>query len=170
MPKAIMFVEAAFHDAEALYPYYRMQEAGYKVDIVAPVKGAVYTGKFGYPLTADLSPEDVKLDEYDVIIIPGGHAPDRMRLSTGLVTLVKEAHAKGKVVAGVCHGPQMLIEADLLRGRKVTCCKQLVTDVRNAGAVFVDAPAVSDGKLVSSRTPADLPDFCKEILRILEKA
>jgi protease I len=82
---------------------------------------------------------------------------------------VKEAYEKGKVVAAVCHGPQMLIEADVLRGKRATCWKSVATDLKNAGAVYLDEPAVVDGKMVTSRSPADLPQFCRETLKLLNK-
>ena len=92
-----------------------------------------------------------------------------MRTDEGLVNIVKEAFSKGKVVAAICHGPQMLIEADVLRGKRVTCWKSVITDVKNAGATFIDEAAVIDGNMVTCRSPADLPSFCKETIRLLQK-
>jgi protease I len=120
-------------------------------------------------MASDLSPEQVNIEEYDAVIVPGGKAPDRMRINSGLVKIVKEAYEKGKVLGAVCHGPQMLIEADVLRGKKVTGWKSVAADLRNAGATFIDSEAVVDGKIVTSRSPADLPRFCKEMLRLLGK-
>ncbi|MBS7632253.1 type 1 glutamine amidotransferase [Candidatus Bathyarchaeota archaeon] len=169
MPKALILIEEGFEDSEFVYPYYRFQEEGYKVDIVGPKAKQVYIGKHGVPITSDLSPEQVKIEEYDAVVVPGGRAPDRMRINIGLVKIVKEAYEKGKVIGAVCHGPQMLIEADILRGKKVTGWKSVATDLRNAGATFIDAEAVVDGKIVTSRSPADLPQFCREMLRLLGK-
>lgn len=169
MRKILIMVDEGVEDAEFLYPYYRFQEEGYEVVIVASKAGEIYTGKHGIPVKSDISPRDVKVDEYDALIIPGGRAPDRMRIDPGLVKIVKEACAKGKVIAAVCHGPQMLIEADVLRGRKATCWKSVATDLKNAGATFVDAPVVVDGNIVTSRMPADLPKFCKETIKLIEK-
>lgn len=159
----LMMVENGFEDAEAVYPYYRMQEAGFRVDIVAPAKGT-YTGKHGYPLVAGLEPNEVKIEDYVALIIPGGQAPDKMRIHDGMVDLVKAADKVGLVVAAICHGPQMLIEADLLRGRNATCYKSVLTDVLNAGAIYHDLPVIIDGRMVTSRMPADLPEFCQQIL------
>ena len=92
-----------------------------------------------------------------------------MRINEGLVRIVKEAYEKDKVIAAICHGPQMLIEADILRGKKTTCWKSVVTDLKNAGATFIDAPVVVDGNIVTSRFPADLPKFCQETIRLLKK-
>jgi protease I len=162
-------VDEGIEDSEFLYPYYRLQEEGYKVDIVGSKAKETYTGKHGVPIRSDLSPEEVNIDEYDAVIIPGGRAPDRMRINKGLVKIVKEAHERGKIIAAVCHGPQMLIEADVLRGKKATCWKSVATDLKNAGATFVDASAVVDGNIVTSRSPADLPKFCQETIKLLKK-
>lgn len=148
---------------------YRFQEEGYGVDVVGSKAKETYLGKHGVPIKADLSPEEVNVDEYDAIVIPGGRAPDRMRINRGLVKIVKEAYEKGKVIAAICHGPQMLIEAEILRGKKATCWKSVATDLKNAGATFIDAPAVVDGKIVTSRSPADLPKFCQETIKLLKK-
>ena len=167
--KVLMLIDNEAEDSEFIYPYYRFQEEGYTVDVVGPKANEVYTGKHGVPLRANLSPEDVKIDEYDAIIIPGGKAPDRMRINKGLVQIVKDAFKKGKVIAAVCHGPQMLIEADILRCKRATCWKSVATDLKNAGAIFIDASVVVDKNIVTSRFPTDLPDFCRETIRLLKK-
>jgi len=166
--KILIMVENDFEDPEFIYPYYRFQEEGYKVDIVGPKAKETYVGKHGFPIISDISPEEVNIDEYDAVIIPGGWAPDRMRRNEDMVKIVREAYEKGKVIAAICHGPQMLIEADILRGKKATCFKAIVTDLKNAGATFIDKPVVVDGNIVTSRFPADLPEFCKETIKILK--
>jgi protease I len=162
-------LDEGVEDVEFLYPFYRFQEEEYKVEVVASKAKETYIGKRGVPMRSDLSPEEVKIEDYDALIIPGGRAPDKMRVNKGLVNIVRDAYEKGKVIAAVCHGPQMLIEADLLRGKKATCWKSVVTDLKNAGADFIDAPAVVDRKLVTSRSPEDLPKFCQETIRLLKK-
>ena len=169
MKKILIMLDKGVEDAEFLYPYYRFQEEGYTVDVVASRANETYLGKHGVPFTSNLSPKEVKVENYDGLIIPGGWAPDYMRTNNELVNIVKEAFSKGKVVAAICHGPQMLIEADVLRGRKVTCWKSVVTDVKNAGAIFLDEKVVVDANMVTSRSPADLPSFCKETIRLLQK-
>lgn len=165
-----MMVDEGVEDAEFIYPFYRFQEEGYKVEVVATKARETYMGKHGVPFRSDLSPDEVKIGDYDALVIPGGRAPDRMRVNRGLVKIVKDAYAGGKVIAAVCHGPQMLIEADILRGKRATCWKSVATDLKNAGAAFVDEAAVVDGKMVTSRSPADLPAFCREALKLLKKA
>jgi len=168
MKRILIMVENGFEDSEFLYPYYRLQEEGFKVDVVGPKANETYTGKRGISIKSNLSPEDVRIEDYDAVVIPGGYAPDRMRINEALVRIVKEANDKGKVIAAICHGPQMLIEADILRGRKATCWKSVRTDLENAGATFIDAPVVVDGNIVTSRFPADLPKFCQETIRHLK--
>ncbi len=169
MTKILIMVDNGVKDTEFLYPYYRFQEEGYKVDVVASKAKETYVGKHGVPIKSDISPSEVNVDEYQAVIIPGGRAPDRMRIDKGLVRIVKDAHEKDKVIAAICHGPQMLIEADILQGKKATCWKSVVTDLKNAGATFVNAPAVVDRNIVTSRFPADLPKFCQETIKLLKK-
>ncbi|MEM2887924.1 MAG: type 1 glutamine amidotransferase domain-containing protein [Candidatus Bathyarchaeia archaeon] len=169
MKKALVLIDNGFQEAELLVPYYRLQEAGFKVDLVGSKAKETYVGDHGYSLAADLAAENVKIDEYEAVIIPGGRAPDRMRTKKPLVNLVRDAVAKGKVVAAICHGPQMLIEADVVRGKKVTSYAAVATDLKNAGANWEDRSVVVDGNLVTSRVPADLPDFCRETLKLLKQ-
>lgn len=169
MKKVLVFAEKGFNDKELIYPYFRFQEAGYKVEVVGPKAKTTYTGEYGVTMKSDLSPEDVNVDDYVALIVPGGHAPDRMRRNKGLVNLVREAFKKGKVVGAICHGPQLLIEADVVRGKRATCFVSVSTDLKNAGGLYEDRSVVVDGNLVTSRVPDDLPDFCRETLKILQK-
>jgi len=167
--KMLIFIENGFEDSEFIYPYYRFQEEGYKLDIVAPKANQKYVGEHGVSFTSEMSPEQVNLEGYDAVIIPGGKAPDRMRLSEGLVNIVKEANQRGMVIAAVCHGPQMLISADVVRGRNVTSWPSIAVDLMNAGANVVEnQSSVIDGNLVTSRMPADLPDFCVATISLLK--
>ena len=167
MRKILLLAENGFEDRELMYPYYRFQEAGYQVVVVGPRVKETYNGEHGLTITADLSPAEVNIDDYVGVIVPGGRAPDRMRRDKGLVKLVKDAVEKGKLIAAICHGPQLLIEADVVRGRRMTCFMSVATDLKNAGATYDDKSVVVDGKFVTSRFPADLPDFCRESLRVL---
>jgi len=167
--RILIMVDNGVEESEFIYPYYRFQEEGYKVDIVASRAKEIYMGKHGVPFRSELSPPEADINSYDAVVIPGGRAPDSMRTNSGLVKIVREAYEKGKVIAAICHGPQMLIEADILRGKKATCWKSVATDLKNAGATFIDAPAVVDGRIVTSRSPSDLPMFCKEAIKLLMK-
>lgn len=167
MSKALILLEEGVEESEFIYPYYRLKEAGMQIDICAPKAKETYLGKHGIPFKSDLSPSEVSIQSYDLIMIPGGRAPDRMRVDRGMVGLVREAAKAGKVIAAVCHGPQMLIEADILRGKKATCWRSVATDLKNAGATYLDQEVVVDGNMVTSRMPPDLPAFCREALKLL---
>jgi protease I len=169
MEKILLLTENGFEDRELIYPYYRFQEAGYQVVMVGPRAKETYKGEYGLTITADSAPADVNIDDYVGVIVPGGRAPDRMRRDEGMVKLVKDAVKNEKLVAAICHGPQLLIEADVVRGKRMTCFKSVVTDIKNAGAIYEDKPVVVDDKFVTSRFPADLPDFCREALRVLAR-
>lgn len=166
MPDIIMLIENGYEDAEALYPFYRVQEAGHKVTVVGPKAGA-YHSKHGYPIEAKKAADEVKASDFKGLIIPGGQAPDRMRIHPSMVKLVKDAFDKGLVVGAICHGAQVLIEADVLKGKKATCYISVRTDLKNAGGNYVDAPVVIDGRLVTSRHPGDLPDFGRALVEML---
>ncbi len=167
MKKVLLLIEDNFEDTEAMYPYYRLKEAGFEVEVVGPESG-VYHSKHYYPLEAAKGAGDIKgLDDVVGVIIPGGQAPDRMRMNERLVNIVKEAVERGIVVAAICHGPQMLIEADVLRGRSATCYAAIKRDLINAGAKYEDKPVVVDGNLITSRHPADLPAFAKAVVERL---
>jgi protease I len=163
----LILLENGVEDSEFIYPYYRFQEEGYKMDIVAPQAKKEYLGKRGMHFTSELSPREVEVEDYDAVVIPGGQAPDRMRIHRNLVELVIEANHLGKVIAAICHGPQMLIEADIVRGKTVTSWPSVRTDLRNAGGNVVDEASVVDGNLVTSRSPDDLPDFCRATIKLL---
>ncbi len=161
-----VLLEELYEDPEFWYPYYRFQEAGAKVTVVAP-KIKEYKSKHGYPATADIAASDVKAEDFDAVIIPGGYSPDHMRRSRDLVAFLKEAFGQGKIIAAICHGPWMLASVGAAKGRKVTAFFSIKDDLVNAGAEFVDEEVVRDGNIITSRTPADLPAFCREITNAL---
>jgi protease I len=167
MKRILIFVENGVEDSEFIYPFYRFQEESYKIDVVAPKSNEAYLGEHGVPFTSNISPRQVNLEEYDAIVIPGGRAPDNMRINRELVNIVTEANNKGKVIAAICHGPQMLIEAGIVKGKKATSWSSIRTDLKNAGAKVVDQATVVDGNLVTSRAPSDLPQFCKATINLL---
>jgi len=169
LKKVLVLVENGFEDAELLYPYYRFKEAGFKVEVVGPKAKETYEGKHGIPMKSTAAPEDIKLDDVAAVIVPGGWAPDRMRIRPGLVKLVRDAFDRGLIIAAICHGAQLLVEADVVRGKKLTCYRAVATDVKNAGGEYVDKAVVVDGNLVTSRFPPDLPHWCRETLKLLGK-
>jgi protease I len=162
-----ILVESIYEDPELWYPYYRMQEAGAEVVLVGPEAGVVYESKHGYPAKSDVAAADVKGQDFDAVIVPGGFSPDRMRRSPDMVRFLREANEAGKIVASICHGPWMLISAGATRGRRVTSVANIKDDLVNSGATWVDEEVVQDGNMITSRTPVDLPVFCRTILAAL---
>jgi protease I len=164
--RVAILVEDLYQDLEVWYPYYRLKEAGVEVTIVGTGKRA-YTGKFGYPIAAEVSAEEVSPDTHDGLIIPGGYAPDLLRRAPAVMELVKAAHERGKIIGAICHGGWILCSACIVRGRTVTCFSAIKDDLINAGADYVDREVVRDGNLVTSRKPDDLPAFMRTFLDAL---
>ncbi|GAB4260602.1 MAG: type 1 glutamine amidotransferase domain-containing protein [Deferrisomatales bacterium] len=164
--RVAILVENLYEDRELWYPYYRMKEEGARVELIGP-RVDTFTGKYGIPACADRGAGEVSADEYDAVIVPGGYAPDHMRRHREMVELVAGAAAAGKVVAAICHGGWMLASAGVVRGRTVTGFFAIRDDLVNAGARWVDDEVVRDGNLITSRTPDDLPAFCRTILEAL---
>jgi protease I len=163
-----VLVEEGFEDSELVEPVRAMKDAGARVVVVGSGSKDSYRGKRGSATVgADTSADKVSAGDFDAIIIPGGYAPDKMRLHQPMVDLVRAAFETGKVVAAVCHGPQLLISADIVRGRRVTSWPSIAVDLRNAGAEWVDQPVVVDGNLITARRPSDLPRFNKAVMQAL---
>ena len=168
--RVAMFVEDEFEDRELTGPLEALRAAGAAVKIVGPSAGAAYKGKRGHAVvTADVAAGSVKLADFDALVIPGGHAPDKMRMRHAMVDLAREAMESGKPVAAICHGPQVLISANALRGRTLTCWPSIAIDVKNAGGLYVDKPVVEDRNLITSRKPDDVPMFSEAIIKALSK-
>jgi len=165
--KLIVLVEDLYQELEVWYPLLRMREEGADVVVVGTEAGTTYQSKTGYPVTSDAASRDVDINEYDGVIIPGGYAPDLMRRYPATVQLVRDAFARGKVVAAICHAGWMLASAGILEGKKATSFFAIRDDLVNAGAEYVDDEVVVDTPLITSRKPDDLPAFCREIIRAL---
>ncbi|HXX39706.1 MAG TPA: type 1 glutamine amidotransferase domain-containing protein [bacterium] len=168
--KVAVLAEDYYENLELWYPALRLREAGAQVAIVGPKAGEVYKSKEGYPAKTDLSMDDVRASEFDAVVVPGGYAPDRMRRHQAMLRFVREAFEQGKIVASICHAGWVPISAGILKGRTMTCVSAIKDDVINAGAHYVDQEVVVDGNLISSRTPMDLPAFCREIIKALSGA
>ena len=168
--RVAVLAEDHYENLELWYPVLRLREAGAQVTIVGPKAGESYKSKEGYPAKADLSMDDARASDFDAVIIPGGYAPDRMRRHQAMLRLAREAFQAGKVVAAICHAAWVPISAGIVKGRTMTCVGAVKDDVINAGANYVDREVVVDGNLISSRTPPDLPAFCREIVKALSGA
>jgi len=162
----LIFAGPQYEDLELWYPKIRLEEEGAQT-LVAGLGEPVYIGKKGYPVTVDRSVDDLDAEAYDGLVIPGGYAPDHMRRSEKLLSITRAIATAGKPVAFICHAAWVPISAGLLKGRKATCVRAIKDDVVNAGAIYLDEPVVVDGNLISSRTPADLPAFCRAIIQAL---
>ncbi len=165
----ILIVSAdGFEDSELLAPYYRVLEEGIEVDIASLSKGKI-TGKHGYEVNANLSLEEVQPDGYHLLLLPGGKAPETIRKHQTALEIARRFFAAGKPVAAICHGPQILITAGLLSGRRATCYGSVAPEMRAAGAKYEDSEVVVDGNLITSRQPSDIPVFMRETMKMLRK-
>jgi protease I len=166
--RVAILVEDGYDDGELTGPLETLRSVGATVILVGPVAGAAYRGKRGQSVvTSDVAAGAAKVQDFDAVVIPGGHAPDKMRMRHAMVDLARDAMEAGKPVAAICHGPQVLISAGSLRGRTLTCWPSIAIDVKNAGGLYVDKPVVEDGNLITSRKPDDVPVFCEAIIRAL---
>lgn len=166
--KVVVLVDELYQELEVWYPYYSLRQVGAQTFIAGREKRK-YSGKHGYPCFAQLLFSELAAEDFDCVVIPGGYAPDKLRRYPEVLSFVAEMFEKGKVVAAVCHGLWVPASAGVLKGRKCTCFEAIRDDVINAGALYSDEEVVVDGNLVSSRKPDDLPAFCREIARLLEK-
>ena len=163
-----VLVERQYQELEVWYPLLRMIEEGAEGVLIGPVAGEAYPSKLGYPATSDRAAESVRAEDLDALVIPGGFAPDFMRRSPAMLKLTADALAAGKVVAAICHGGWMLASCPQhLRGRRCTSFFAIKDDMTNAGGLWEDAEVVVDRNLITSRKPADLPAFCREIINAL---
>ena len=164
--RVLVLVEHGYEDLELWYPKIRLEEEGMEVVIAGPEK-TIYAGKHGYPCRAERSLNEVRASDFDALVIPGGWAPDKLRRLPVVLDLVRDFDQAGKPIGMICHAGWVPISARILKGRKVTGVSAIRDDLENAGAAFLDRSVVVDGNLVSSRTPADLPDFCRGLLSLL---
>ena len=162
--RVAVLVEQQYQELEVWYPVYRLREAGAEITLVGPEAGKTYPSKLGYPAKSELSAADASAEDFDAVVIPGGFAPDYLRRSSFILDFVRDMADQGKVVAAICHGPAVLCSTPALKGRRATSFFAIKDDVINAGADWTDEPVVRDGNLVTSRTPDDLPHFCRSII------
>lgn len=190
---SVCFIVAhEFEDVELLYPLLRLSEEGARITVATLPKERHFhtrpylpekpiTGRFGSTIPIVVLKEgkryqhrdldQVKPSDADVFVIPGGFSPDYLRIDPHVLSLLAAAHKEEKCVAAICHGPQVLISVDrvhgtdMVRGRRVTAFRAVEDDLLNAGAQYLDVPAVSDRNIVTGRVPDDLPEFCSEIIR-----
>jgi protease I len=162
MSKVAVVITDMFEDAEYTKPAEAFQKAGHELVHIGLKSGATVKGKKqGPPVKIDKAFGEVKVADFDALLIPGGYSPDILRAHEEPVKFVRDFMASGKPVCSICHAPQLLITAQVLKGRKLTGWKSITQDIKNAGAEFLDQEVVEDGNLISSRSPADLPAFIR---------
>lgn len=169
--RVAILIDGGFEDSEFLVPHTALSHTQAEVIVLGPRMNEEYKGKRGkISVQPDATMTEVRSEDFDAIYIPGGHAPDRLRRHDQAVRLVMDAMAQNKLIASVCHGPQLLIEADQLRDRQATGFRSIRKDMQNAGVTYVDEPVVVDGNLITARRPGDLPLFTVTLLGYLDLA
>lgn len=167
MKKAVIITAPNFQDEEFTYPYYRLLEEGYVVNVATPGKVIVY-GKYGVPAKPTIDTKDLKASNYDLVILPGGfEAPDRLRIRKEVLGFVKEMYDNGKLVAAICHGPWICISAGIMKGKRATGYMSIADDIKNAGATYLEEDVVIDGNLITSPHYRNNGDFMKAVIKTM---
>jgi len=169
LSKIAVIITNMFEDSEYSEPVNAFKKAGHKIIRVGLKEGEVVKGKKkGTLVKIDKAVTDVSVDDFDALLIPGGYSPDKLRANEEAVKFTKEFTESGKPIFSICHGPQLLITAQALKGRKITGWKSIIQDIKNAGAEFIDQEVVEDENLISSRHPGDIPAFIRTSLKKLK--
>ena len=168
--RVAVLVEQQYQEMEVWYPVYRLRDAGCTVTLVGPEAGTTYPSKLGYPAKSDKAAKDVSADDFDILVIPGGFAPDFIRRTEAMIRFTSAMAEQGKIIAAICHGPWVLCSTQALKGKKATCFFAIKDDVVHAGAKYVDAEVIRDGNLITSRKPDDLPAFLQAIIQAAKEA
>ncbi len=170
MSKVAVIITDLFEDSEYTEPAQALRSADHTLVHIGFKVGEAVHGKRGSTtVTIEKAVTDVAVEDFDALLIPGGYSPDKLRVDEAAVRFTGDFVRSGKPVFIICHAAQLLITADVLRGRRITGYKSIVQDIKNAGAEFVDEQVVEDGNLVSSRHPADLPAFIQAVLHHLDR-
>jgi len=168
--KILMIATDGFEDSELLEPRRILKERGAEVVLASLEQGEI-EGDNGARVTVDRKIGEVEAGDFDALVLPGGTKnPDKLRMDETVVATIRAFAEAGKPVAAICHGPWLLVEADIVRGRRVTSWPSIRTDLRNAGAEVVDEEAVTDGNIVTSRKPEDIPAFTEALIALYEGA
>jgi protease I len=158
-----------FEDLELFYPMYRLQEEGIRTIVIGLTKDPI-RGKKGYSITPNASIDEVNAENFDFLVVPGGKSPEMLRINSKILRFVKDFDTQGKPIAAICHAGQVLASAGIVKNRTLTCVAGIRDDMINAGARYVDKAVVSDGNLVSSRVPSDLPEFARAMIEVFRKS
>lgn len=168
MKRVVIIVAQNFQDEEFVYPYYRVLEEGFHLDVATP-GGQNMVGKYGVPARATMATDNLKVSDFDCVILPGGfESPDRLRIRPEVLRFVREMTEAGKLVAAICHGPWILISAGVVKGRKVTGYMSIADDLKNAGAQYQEQDLVIDGNLISAPHYKNNGEFMKAVIGALQ--
>lgn len=168
--KHVLIISAdGFEDSELLQPYQQLNEEGVTADIASLQAGPI-TGKHGKEVTANLAVEEVNPADYELLLLPGGKAPAELRKHQRVLDIAQHFFQENKLVAAICHGPQILISAGVMKGRTATAYPSVGDELKNAGASYRDEEVIVDGNLITSRKPDDIPAFVREILARMKKS
>ena len=162
--KALILSADNFEDQELFYPFNRLKEEGIIVK-VASLKQGTITGEYGYSINADMTFNEVDPKDFDILILPGGKAPEKVRLEEKALEIARHFFRENKLVGVICHGGQTLISAGVIEGRKATCYIGIRDDMKCAGVLYEDKEVVVDGNLITSRHPRDLYAFGRELVK-----
>lgn len=171
--KVLILATDGFEQSELIDPKQALENAGIETTVASPKSGEIRgwdQTDWGKSVKVDASLDDVSVDQFDALLLPGGQInPDKLRMEEKAVALVKAFADSGKPVAAICHGPWLLVEADVVKGRTVTSWPSIRTDLRNAGAIVVDEQVVVDGNFITSRKPDDIPAFAKALIKAVNQ-
>jgi len=163
-----LLVGPGYEDLEFWVPYMRMIEAGAEVKVISSNGGGIYTSKSGgLTVESQVSAKDITADLLDALLVPGGWAPDKLRRDSNILQLVQEMNAQDKILGFICHAGWVAASAGICKGKRATGSAGIKDDMENAGAIWVDEPAFREGNLVWGRVVADIPDYCRELIKAL---
>jgi protease I len=160
---AVILTGGGFHDAEAMIPMAFLQQRGARVTVAGPKRGTVTAYNSNHTLEIEKAAGEIKVQDFNLLILPGGQAPQRIREDANVVRFAREFFMTSKPVAAICHGPQVLVTAGVLAERTATCFPGMSAEINNARGTYVDRPVAVDRNLITSRVPGDIPDFCVAI-------
>ncbi|WP_102707127.1 type 1 glutamine amidotransferase domain-containing protein [Terribacillus saccharophilus] len=166
--KILSFVSEDFEDLELWYPILRLREAGAEVHLAGEAANTIYKGKYGVPATSDVTFDEVIPSDYDALLVPGGWSPDKLRRYHSVLEITRHFHTHKKPIGQICHAGWVLISAGILEGINVTSTPGIKDDMTNAGAIWHDEAVIVDGHIVSSRRPPDLPDYLRELIKVIQ--
>ncbi len=163
-----ILVGPGYEDLEFWVPYMRMIEEGARVKVIATGGGQTFTSKSGgLTVESQIGAKDITPDQLDALLVPGGWAPDKLRRDRDILQLVREMNSQGKILGFICHAGWVAASAGICQGRRVTGSTGIKDDMQNAGAIWVDEPAIREENLIWGRVVADIPDYCRELVKAL---